>query len=149
MFQQDIYRLRLMTARSYVKAITSSMNPVSANSNESLKLSAQVHGLGPVFRLVIELVNSSQRPSVNLFLTFDFDSKLYSLDKTYIPIAFMVSGVSYQFDTLIRCISSLNVTDTVKVSRLQCLRKRHRQTNNLTLFMKSAKHEAFAINSCC
>lgn len=129
MFQQDIYRLKLMTARSYVKAISSSMNPVSSNSGESLKLSAQVHGLGPTFRLVIELVNNGTRPQVNMFLAFDFDSKLYSLERTHIPIGFMSSGVTYQFDTLIKCISSLNVTDTVKVFvntlHLRNMRDRH------------------------
>lgn len=42
-FQQDLYRLRLLTARSYVKAITSNMNPINSNSVDLLKLSAQVN----------------------------------------------------------------------------------------------------------
>lgn len=41
-FQHDLYRLRLNTARSYVQALESSSNPVSLTQEEPLKLSAQV-----------------------------------------------------------------------------------------------------------
>ena len=41
-FQHDLYRIRLNTARNYVKALENSMNPVSTNLQEPLKLSAQV-----------------------------------------------------------------------------------------------------------
>lgn len=42
MFQHDLYRLRLNTAREYVKVLNSSMNPISTNLSEPLKLAAQV-----------------------------------------------------------------------------------------------------------
>lgn len=42
-FQHDLYRLRLESARSYVKALTTSLNPVSASLNDPLKLSATVN----------------------------------------------------------------------------------------------------------
>ena len=41
-FQHDLYRLRLETARNYVKSLQHSMNPISTNPAEPLKLSAQV-----------------------------------------------------------------------------------------------------------
>ena len=41
-FQRDLYLLRLRTAREYLKALNSSMNPISSDPNEPLKLSAQV-----------------------------------------------------------------------------------------------------------
>lgn len=42
-FQHDLYRLRLNTARSYVRALETSSNPVSLTQEEPLKLSAQVN----------------------------------------------------------------------------------------------------------
>ncbi len=42
-FQQDLLRLRLETARSYAKAISASMIPItSSDQKESLKITAQV-----------------------------------------------------------------------------------------------------------
>lgn len=42
-FQRDLFRLKLETARSYAKAVTSSMLPItSAQQDESLKITAQV-----------------------------------------------------------------------------------------------------------
>ena len=77
-FQHDLYLLRLNTARAFVSSMETSSNPVSTDSEESIKLSAQVLGLGPVFRLLIGLCNTSAgRPSRDLMITFYCDDKLY------------------------------------------------------------------------
>lgn len=41
-FQRDLYLLRLNVAREYVKALENSMNPISSDPTEPLKLTAQV-----------------------------------------------------------------------------------------------------------
>ena len=41
-FQRDLYLLRLNVAREYAKALDNSMNPISSDPTEPLKLSAQV-----------------------------------------------------------------------------------------------------------
>lgn len=41
-FQHDLYRLRLETARNYVKALTGRHDPISTTTQEPLRLSAQV-----------------------------------------------------------------------------------------------------------
>ena len=41
-FQRDLYLLKLRVAREYVKALDSVMIPVSVDSTEPIKLSAQV-----------------------------------------------------------------------------------------------------------
>ena len=41
-FQRDLYRLRLEVARSYVKAVTASLTPITSSQDSSLKISAQV-----------------------------------------------------------------------------------------------------------
>ncbi|KAI1280886.1 Bardet-Biedl syndrome 1 protein [Halotydeus destructor] len=115
-FQQDLYRLRLNTARAYVKAITTSLNPISTNAVDSLKLSAQVHGLGPTFKLVLELQNTSvDQASMNLYLTFQCDVRIYDVERNYIPVAFLQPGFVYTFATKVNCVSELNVADIIKV----------------------------------
>ncbi|GIY18457.1 bardet-Biedl syndrome 1 protein [Caerostris darwini] len=115
-FQHDLYRLRLTTARSYVNALTSSQNPVSYGAIDPLKLSAQVQGLGPKFILHLELQNTSRnKPSINLFLTFHCDARIYKIQKTYIPISFLAPGLPYTFVTPVECVSEMNISDIIKV----------------------------------
>jgi hypothetical protein len=51
-FQHDLFRLRLNTARACVNALQSCSNPVSANINEPLKMSAQVFITSSLAQLV-------------------------------------------------------------------------------------------------
>ena len=80
--------LRLNTARSFVRSLQTSSNPISTGNgdeSESIKLSAQVLGLGPVFKLVIGLCNTStSTPSRYLLITFYCDDKMYryEIDKS-------------------------------------------------------------------
>ncbi|XP_033121921.1 Bardet-Biedl syndrome 1 protein-like, partial [Anneissia japonica] len=84
-FQHDLYRMKLATARAFMKSLDNSMSPISSNPAEPLKLSAQVQGIGPTFKLTVSLQNTSiNHPSINLFISFLFDEKLYSLQKAFI-----------------------------------------------------------------
>lgn len=115
-FQRDLYLLRLNTAREYVKALENSMNPISSDPTEPLKLSAQVQGIGPTFKLTVNLQNTSlSQPSTDLLITFQFDDKLYLFRKTFIQVPMLVPGLSYAFDTFIECLSDKGVSDNVKV----------------------------------
>jgi Bardet-Biedl syndrome 1 protein len=44
-FQRDLYLLRLNTAREYAKSLENSMNPISSDPTEPLKLNATVSKL--------------------------------------------------------------------------------------------------------
>ncbi|XP_067130781.1 Bardet-Biedl syndrome 1 protein [Centruroides vittatus] len=115
-FQHDLYRMRLITARAYVKALTSSLNPVSYNASDLLRLSAQVQGLGPMFRLRLELQNTSNsKPSINLYLIFKCDVRIYKIEKTYIPVPLLAPGLCYSFATSVECSSEMNISDIIKV----------------------------------
>ncbi|XP_015781320.1 Bardet-Biedl syndrome 1 protein-like isoform X2 [Tetranychus urticae] len=115
-FQQDLYRLRLVVARAYVKAIAASLNPMSSNAVDPLKLSAQVHGLGPVFRLILEIQNTSlDQPSYNLNLFFYCDVKIYRIHRNFIPVPNLQPGYIYTFATKVECVNELNVSDFIKI----------------------------------
>lgn len=115
MFQHDLYRLRLNTAREYVKVLNSSMNPVSTNLAEPLKLSAQVQGIGPTFKMTVNLQNTSLSvPIMNTLISFLYDEKLYSLQKTMIPVPLLVPGLNYKFETLVECVNDKGISDVIK-----------------------------------
>lgn len=121
MFQHDLYLLRLNTARAFVESIKTSANPVAGSGtgvadSEPIKMSAQVLGLGPVFRLIIGLCNTSPgKPSRNLMITFYCDDKLYAISRNVIRVPMLVPGLEYNFETLVECVSDLGIADQIRV----------------------------------
>lgn len=114
-FQRDLYRLRLEVARSYVKAVTASLTPITSSQDSSLKISAQVcgrkreegggsvrvlliklsvylspvqvQGLGPVFRLTITLQNTSSTSAIGHIVAFKCDESLHRIGKKLIQVS--------------------------------------------------------------
>ena len=116
-FQQDLYRLKLITSRAYVKAINSCLNPISSNNSHPIKLSVQIHGLGPIFKLVLELQNISvDQPSVNLFMTFKCNPKIYQISPNFIFVPFISPGNNYTFNNKVELINDLSLTESIRVN---------------------------------
>lgn len=86
-FQRDLCRLKLEIARAYAKVVTSSLAPVISSQEASLKLSAQVQGLGPLFQLTINVQNTSPSGTVtDHYITFKCDESLYRINKKLIRV---------------------------------------------------------------
>ena len=115
-FQRDLYLLRLEAARSYVSALQKSLNPISSSALEPLKLSAHVQGIGPAFKLTVNLQNISPSvPSTGLLITFQFDEALYAVSRPCIAVPLLVPGLLYAYETLVECISDKGISDSIKV----------------------------------
>jgi Bardet-Biedl syndrome 1 protein len=115
-FQSDLQKLRLLTARSYVKALHSSLNPVSSAACDPVKLNCAVQGLGPSFKLTVNLENTSPNiPSQNLLLSFYADRNLYSVSKPFVEVPILIPGISYSYEILEECITDKAISDKVKV----------------------------------
>ena len=88
-FQKELFRFRIKTAKQFLKSLQTASTPISTNPNEPLKLNAQVQGMGPTFKLIVKVQNiSSSMPSIDLFMTFVYDEKLYKIAKSYIEVIF-------------------------------------------------------------
>lgn len=49
----------------------------------------QVQGIGPTFKLTVNLQNTSlSQPSTSLLITFLYDEKLYNFKKSFIEVYF-------------------------------------------------------------
>ncbi|XP_068081966.1 Bardet-Biedl syndrome 1 protein homolog [Anabrus simplex] len=115
-FQHDLFRLRLTTARAYVNVLQSCTNPISSSVKDPLKLTAQVLGLGPKFKMLLTLENmSAASPSKDLAILLHCDDKLYSVEKPYIKVPMLVPKLIYQFETTVECISDMGISDQVRV----------------------------------
>ncbi|XP_072277428.1 BBSome complex member BBS1 isoform X4 [Pyxicephalus adspersus] len=115
-FQMDLYRLRLSAARAYVKALDASLSPVSSTMQEPLTLNAIVQGIGPHFKLILNLQNTSQnRPSMQLLISFLYDERLYQLKPAFFKVPLLVPGLNYPIETFIECCSDKGISDIIKV----------------------------------
>ncbi|XP_043934152.1 Bardet-Biedl syndrome 1 protein isoform X2 [Protopterus annectens] len=115
-FQMALYRLRLTAARAYVKALEASMAPVSTSLTEPLKMNAVVQGIGPIFKLTLNIQNTSvNRPSMNLLVSFLYDGMLYTMKRSFFKVPLLVPGLNYPLETYVECLSDKGISDVIKV----------------------------------
>lgn len=115
-FQMDLSRLRLAAAKAYVKALESSLAPVSSSLTEPLKMNAVVQGLGPSFKLTLNIQNTAAcRPVMNLAISFFYDENLYRMRSPYLRIPLLVPGLVYPVETFVECMSDKGISDIIKV----------------------------------
>ena len=115
-FQHDLYKLRLTTARSYADALQKKMMPISANNFAPLKLAANVQGIGPMFRLTIEVMNTSTTyPILGAYVMLVTNDTLYVMEKSYINLPLLVPSLTYTVNTMVRCTSEQGATDSINV----------------------------------
>lgn len=119
-FQMDLYRLRLSAARAYVKALDASLTPVSSTMQEPLTLNAVVQGIGPRFKLILNLQNTSiNRPSMQLLISFLYDEQLYQLRPAFFKVPLLVPGLNYPIETFVDCCTDKGISDIIKVFLLR------------------------------
>nr|XP_020472365.1 Bardet-Biedl syndrome 1 protein [Monopterus albus] len=115
-FQMDLSRLRLATAKAYVKALESSLTPMSSSLSEPIKMNAVVQGLGPSFKLTLNIQNTAAcRPIMNLAISFLYDESLYRMRNPYMRIPLLVPGLIYPVETFVECTSDKGISDIIKV----------------------------------
>ncbi|XP_067831667.1 Bardet-Biedl syndrome 1 protein isoform X2 [Heptranchias perlo] len=115
-FQTDLYRLRLTASRAYAKALEASLAPVSADPTEPLKMNAVVQGIGPSFKLTLNIQNTSAtRPVINLLISFMYDENLYSIKRGFFKVPMLVPGLTYPIETFVQCLSDRGISDIIKV----------------------------------
>nr|XP_046232602.1 Bardet-Biedl syndrome 1 protein [Scatophagus argus] len=115
-FQMDLSRLRLSAAKAYIRALESSLTPMSSSLSEPLKMNAVVQGLGPSFKLTLNVQNTAAcRPVMNLAISFLYDENLYRMRNPYMRIPLLVPGLIYPVETFVECTSDKGISDIIKV----------------------------------
>lgn len=114
-FQRDLCKLRLATARSYVKIITDGQGPLSYASGASLRLNAQVQGLGPKFLIKLNVQNTGNRAMSNIPITFAYNHELYRIDRSLVLVPLLIPRLLYHLEISVQCIDEAGGADVVKV----------------------------------
>jgi len=114
-FQRDLCKLRLATARAYVKMITDGQGPMSYSSGTSLRLTAQVQGLGPKFKIKLNLQNAGSKAVSDLCIAVVFNALLYRVKTGIFDVPVLVPGLGHRIDAELECIDENGTADSVRV----------------------------------
>jgi len=114
-FQRDLCKLRLSTARAYVKMITDGQGPMSYTSGSALRLTAQVQGLGPRFKIKLSLQNTGSKGVSDLAVALNYNSLLYKLKHAVVDVPLLVPGLVHRLDAELECIVEDGAADVVRV----------------------------------
>ena len=87
-FQRDVFRVKLETARSLVRVIETKQSPTSLS--DSVKLSAEVLGLGPSFLIRIGIQNIGAVATQDLGLFLHWDDKFYNVSPSFLNVSFLL-----------------------------------------------------------
>eukprot|EP00640_Fibrocapsa_japonica_P000784 CAMPEP_0113937780 /NCGR_PEP_ID=MMETSP1339-20121228/4326_1 /TAXON_ID=94617 /ORGANISM="Fibrocapsa japonica" /LENGTH=585 /DNA_ID=CAMNT_0000940679 /DNA_START=147 /DNA_END=1904 /DNA_ORIENTATION=- /assembly_acc=CAM_ASM_000762 len=115
MFQRDLCKLRLHTARTYVKIITEGQMGISPVGGASIRLNAQVQGLGPHFKIKVQLQNGGTRSLMKIPLTFVFNRSLYLMRQSQMVLPVLLPGLMCHYEAEIESIDENGTPDVVKI----------------------------------
>ncbi|KUF77701.1 Bardet-Biedl syndrome 1 protein [Phytophthora nicotianae] len=123
-FQRDLCKLRLTTARAYVKIIKDGQGPVSYSTGAAIRLNAQVQGIGPFFRIklnvqvpvqIILAENAGTKAVTDITVAFHYDHELYRVQQSLLLIPLVIPNVQYQYAVDVESISELGAADNVSI----------------------------------
>ncbi|DBA70591.1 TPA: Bardet-Biedl syndrome 1 protein [Trebouxia sp. C0005] len=116
-FQQELVKLRLATAKAYMKVMTDGQGATSTStaSSASLSLNATVSGLGPAFKLTLELCNNGSQPILGAALVLLYNRQMYSAQHDQRQLPVLLPALQYHFDIRIRCLDPEAGVDVVKI----------------------------------
>ncbi|TMW68472.1 hypothetical protein Poli38472_005940 [Pythium oligandrum] len=114
-FQRDLCKLRLTTARAYVKIIKDGQGPVSYSTGAAIRLNAQVQGLGPSFRIKLNVQNAGTKAVTDITVAFHYDHELYRFTKSVFVIPLVIPNVQYTYLADVTCISDAGAADSVYI----------------------------------
>lgn len=114
-FQRDLCKLRLETARAYVKTLTDGHMGASPLGSPEVRVSVKVQGLGPRFLLKISLQNAGSQPIIQSFLMFSFDAEMYVMGtqqqgkggQQSIPVPILLPGPKHIIEAEVLSIDAM------------------------------------------
>ncbi|CAK1582231.1 unnamed protein product [Parnassius mnemosyne] len=113
-FQLDLNRLRLLAAKTLLETHVKSDNSIAVGALEPIRLSAEVEGLGPVFRVTLIIENtSSERAVMGLALLFHVHTNCYKVSKPYIKVPLLSPNSQLKLPTKIEEVFEENLNPEI------------------------------------
>lgn len=115
-FQRDLCKLRLTTARTFVKLLTDGQGPTSYAASTQLSLHASVQGLGPHFKVQLMMKNEGSASLSDLHVLIRSCSPLYEVTTKHIGVPLLLSGLEYRYSIGVRCVDPSSGADALRIS---------------------------------
>jgi Bardet-Biedl syndrome 1 protein len=80
-----------------------------------LRLTASYEGIGPVFKIKLQLQNLNKKPFHNLQVTLALNQSIYKLRDRNPTLPLMLPNVVYKVDLEVECLDQTGANDTIKV----------------------------------
>lgn len=113
-FQRDLVKMRLETARALVKVLTDGQGTHAAAAN--LSMSVSIQGLGPRFRLLISLSNEGEELATDLQVLVQSAAQgMYQIHTPHFVVPCLVPLLQYIFKADLTCLQQDSGSGAVKV----------------------------------
>ncbi|CAD6184612.1 unnamed protein product [Caenorhabditis auriculariae] len=109
-YQKDLFLLRCRVAESYAEVSTTASSSVAADGQLPVDITVDVHGFGPVFRLIIYVVSNAKADVFGLWLSIMSDPAMYTIEEPLIPVSLLAPSHKYSFTTLLNCVDPEKAT---------------------------------------
>lgn len=109
-FQNDLCKLRLQASRAFVKLITDGHLGESPVGGTSIRLNAAVLGVGPFFKIRVELQNGGVRVLTNVPLVTAYNHDVYRMSKSRVVLPVLLPGLTYEHMLDVECIGDGGLT---------------------------------------
>lgn len=113
-YQKDVLKIKNIVDEHYLKLLDKGM--ISATNTKSVKIFADVDGLGPEFLIILSLTNESNDAMIGLCLSLHFDSTIYELLGPLPEISCLLPYRVFKTTFRIRNNSTVGANDSIKVS---------------------------------
>ncbi|KAL0480842.1 BBS1 [Acrasis kona] len=117
-FQKELCKLRLTTARAYVKILTDGQGPVSQSNHMtggSIRLNATVSGLGPLFKIRMTITNTGQKAITRIPVVFIYNQQIYLMKQSIIEIPALIPQVQYKMGYDVLQIDETAGSDSIRI----------------------------------
>lgn len=118
-FQRDLAKLRLTTARAYVKILTDGQGAVAfTSSTASLSMTLSAQGLGPRFKLLMTVRNEGTKHVRDVPVSLRCNERIYKLRAKAMVLPLLVPQLSYNYEIDVMCLDPQGAADTITVVML-------------------------------
>jgi Bardet-Biedl syndrome 1 protein len=116
LFQKDLCKLRLKTAQSYISLLNEGHAPMAYAQGSKLRLNATTEGIGPLFKIKLEIQNLSRKTMVGTRVTLSYDTEIYKvLSNDYHYPMTLLPQINYTHEIMIQNVDENGAADLIRV----------------------------------
>lgn len=123
-YQKQIQKLKLRMAKTFLKVRDDGLGNMSTGLNLQITIHVNVKGLGPNFKILIELINNEKKALNNITICFQYNCKIYKLIPNKLHMPMMVPDIKYIFSVKANCLQIENSFQNIGIFLIHSMMSR-------------------------